>query len=482
MVKNMSSEFSESFKEKFENMIVEAMKESHIPGFSVAFVKEGQILYARGFGARNLKDNLPATPDTLYGIGSCTKSFTALAIMQLVEQEKLAVKDLVSKYLPFKLGSEENPIRIHHLLTMSSGIPSLGVAELVIGKVSESMEEKWIPMSSFQDLMLHINGAKEEIVAEPGKRYFYMNTGFTLLGEIVERISMMPYEQYIKEKILMPLEMKRSTFLEGEFEKDTDAMTAYRAQKKEGELKVIPSRHPFHKFVYPPGGLLSSVMELTNYLFANINCGAFEGTRLLDTSLMNEMHKVQFETEMFRNIYGTKTEGKAGYGYGWGIIEDFLGHKLVAHGGSTGISSAELAFVPDLKIGFVAAANVGVLPRPVLMSALAFLMGKDPEKELPYFEIKTKLDLLTGEYEFYKGIHKLSVVRKGGLLYLESKDPGMELNEPLIPETVKIENYKFYIYGLGTKMLVEFDVAESGKIDLYLERNRFHKMGPLHSK
>jgi len=87
----MSSGLPESFIEKFENMITEAMTGMHIPGLSVAMVKDGSVVYRRGFGARKLKDNLPATPDTLYGIGSCTKSFTALTVMQLVEQGKLDV-------------------------------------------------------------------------------------------------------------------------------------------------------------------------------------------------------------------------------------------------------------------------------------------------------------------------------------------------------------------------------------------------------
>jgi CubicO group peptidase (beta-lactamase class C family) len=87
----------------------------------VALVKESQVVYARGFGARNLKDNLPATPQTLYGIGSCTKSFTALAMMQLAEQGKLNVHDPVSKYLSLKIGNKDDPITIHHLLTHSSG-------------------------------------------------------------------------------------------------------------------------------------------------------------------------------------------------------------------------------------------------------------------------------------------------------------------------------------------------------------------------
>ena len=472
----MSSELPEGFKEKFEKKIAESMAKMRISGLSVAIVKDGQVIYARGFGARNLKKNLPTTPDTLYGIGSCTKSFTALAIMQLAEQGKLDVQDPVNKFLPFKLGNKEKPIRIHHLLTHSSGVPNLGVAESLISKVTGALEENWIPMSSPEDLFLHVNGAQEEIAAEPGKRLFYFNTGYTLLGEIVERVSKMPYEEYIKERVLKPLKMDRSTFLEEDFRKDPDVMTPYLTESIEGKMKITPSRHPFNKFVYAPGGLLSSVMELANYLTLNINGGVFEETRVLDKSLMEEMHKIQIETEMFANIYGIR--GKGGYGYGWGVFEDFCGHKLVIHGGNTGVSSAHLSFIPDLKIGIAAAENVGRGPTSVLLSALVTLMGKDPEKEIPFFEIEKKLNMLAGEYTSYKGIHKFSVVKKGGLLYLVSKEKGIELNEPLIPETKNLENFKFYmISGPGSTMPVEFEVDATGKIDLYVERHRIHKIG-----
>ncbi len=470
----MSSELPEDFKEKFENMIATAMAGMRIPGCSVAMVKDDQVIYARGFGARNIKENLPATPDTLYGIGSCTKSFTALAIMQLTEQGKLDVQDPVSKHLPFKIGSKENPIKVHHLLSMSSGIPNLGVAELLIYKYTGA-DEKWVPMSSMEDLFLHVNGAKEEVAAEPGKRMFYFNTGYTLLGEIVERVSKMPYEDYIREKILEPLKMSRSTFLEEDYKRDTDVMTAYLTEQKEGKAKTTPSKHPFDKFIYAPGGLLSSVNELTNYLVANINRGVFEDTRILDSSLMDELHKVQFESDYFRFAMGDY--GRMGYGYGWMVAEDFLGHKLVTHSGSTGVSSAQLMFVPDLKIGIAASANVGQGPTIVLQGALAFLMGKDPEKVIPDFEIDKKLGMLTGKYAIYKGIHEVSIVKKGALLYLESKIGGTEISYPLIPETDKIENFNFFaIVGPGKKQFVEFVVESPDKIDLYLERNRFHKL------
>jgi len=470
----MSAGLFEDFKDKFENLVASEMAKANIPGASVALLKDGQVIYARGFGAKSLKDNLPTTPQTLYGIGSCTKSFTALAIMQLSEQGKLDVREPVSKYLPFKLGSEDNPITIHHLLTHSSGIPNLGGAETTITRMNE-IYENFIPMSSFEDLMSHVNSASEEIVAKPGKRFFYLNEGYTLLGEVIEKVSKLRFEDYIKEKILKPLKMNRSTFLKEEFEKDADVMAPYFVQSKEGTVKVTPAVHPFHKFIYALGGLISSVMELTNYLTSNMNNGVFEETRILGASSLEEMHRFHIEDESLRSYYGI--HARLGYGYGWAIVEDFLGHKLVCHSGSTGMSSAHLSFVPDLKIGVAAAANAGGTPEPVLLSAIASLMGKDPMKEIPFFEIQKKLGMLEGTYESYKGILKVSIVKKGGLLYLESKEKFMEMSAPLIPETEKIEDFKFYIiYETGDKMPVEFVVSPSGKIDLYVERNRLHKL------
>jgi CubicO group peptidase (beta-lactamase class C family) len=88
-------------EEKFEGLIADAMMWDHVPGLSLAVVKDGKVVYARGFGARRFKDNTPATPNTLYGVGSCTKSFTALAIMQLTEQGKLSVHDPVKERARF---------------------------------------------------------------------------------------------------------------------------------------------------------------------------------------------------------------------------------------------------------------------------------------------------------------------------------------------------------------------------------------------
>jgi CubicO group peptidase (beta-lactamase class C family) len=463
---------SGEFVEKLEDFVAEAMLRDHVPGLSLAVVKDEKVIYARGFGARRLKDNAPATPDTLYGVGSCTKSFTALAIMQLVQQGKLNLKDSVKKHLPeFKVGKDENPITIHNLLTHSSGIPDLSGADVEILR-HLGVDEKWVPFSSFEDLILHVNGAKDEVAAEPGSRFFYLNEGYELLGMIVERVSQMRYEYYVRDKILKPLKMNRSTFLKEEFEKDQDVMTPYFAEKKDGILLATPTVHPISRLSYADGGLMSSVMELTNYLIANMNHGVLGEVKLLDSVLMQEMYKPHMQAN-WSSLFG-----KPWYGYGWHMEDDFFGHMLIGHGGSTGVSSANLSFLPDLNMGIVYACNVGggeVVPL-VPSVVLALLMGKDPFKEIPVFEIEKKMTMLVGEYAGYKGIVKISVVRRGGLLFIESKEKLAEQSLALIPESNKLESLKFYVPMTGARMAAEFIVEASGKVDLYIERNRFHKI------
>jgi CubicO group peptidase (beta-lactamase class C family) len=339
--------------EKLERLIPDAMMQDHVPGLSLAVVKDGKVVYARGFGARNLKASLRATPDTLYGVGSCSKSFTALAVMQLQEQEKLSVNDPVNKYVPeFKIGKEESPVTVHHLLSHSSGIPNLGSAGVEINRFLGA-DEKWVPLTSYDDVMAFVNGAKDEVAAEPGKRYFYLNEGYTLLGLIIEKVSNMHYEDCIKERILKPLRMSRSGFPSEKLEKDADVATPYLVQRKEDTFVATPSVFPLDRFAYPAGGLVSSVMELANYLIAYMNDGVFEGTKVLGSALLKEMYKPHIDT-------GQSTFfGKRWYGYGWSTDEDFFGHRCVRHSGSTAVSNADMRFVPDLSFGVAVASNNG---------------------------------------------------------------------------------------------------------------------------
>ncbi len=448
------------------------MLRDHVPGLSLAVVKDGKVVYARGFGARNLKASLPATPETLYGIGSCTKSFTALAVMQLQEQGKLNVNDPVRRYLPeFKVGREESPITIHHLLSHSSGIPDLGSADVEVNRFLEG-DEKWVPLTSFDDMMTFVNGGKDMVAAEPGSKFFYLNEGYALLGRIVEKIGGMRYEDYVRERILKPLRMRRSGFPSKDLEKDSDIATSYLVQRKANAFVGTPSASPLGSVAYPAGGLVSSVVELAHYLTAYTSDGVFEGTRILSSSSLKEMCKPHIDTG-----YSTFF-GKRWYGYGWRIDDNLFGHECIGHSGSVVASGADLRFVPDMNIGVAVASNNGMADSVYMIApvVLALLMGKDPTKEIPTFEIERKMSMLTGEYESYKGIAKVSVVRKGGILFVESKEKLSEQSLALIPESDRLETLKFYTLAGGIRMPAEFAVDSSGKIDLYTERNRFHKI------
>ena len=168
---------------KLEKFIFEKMANTKMPGLSIAVLADNEIVYSRGFGFRDVENGLPATPHTIYGIGSVTKSFTALSIMQLSEKGLLDVEDNIEKYVPIKLKPYGEPIRIKHLLTHSSGIPALAYAEAFIrGALGD--DAPWIPIANYEDMFVFLSDAEEWVETKPGEKFFYLNEGYVLLGYI----------------------------------------------------------------------------------------------------------------------------------------------------------------------------------------------------------------------------------------------------------------------------------------------------------
>ena len=235
-----------------EAYVFEKMRKTHLPGLSIAAVKDGEVVYARGFGFRDVESGAAMTPQTRVGIGSVTKSFTALAIMMLVEEGKISLDDPVDKFVPMMLRPLGEPVRIWHLLTHSSGIPALAYAEAFIRHVIGE-EATWLPIASVDDLKAFMSDAEGWAVAKPGERFFYLNEGYLLLGRIIEVASGESYEAFVKERILEPLGMSRTTFRREDVASDPDWATPYVIDR---EGKRIPSRFPFG--ISADGGLIST--------------------------------------------------------------------------------------------------------------------------------------------------------------------------------------------------------------------------------
>lgn len=453
---------------RFERFVQEKMSKTRLPGLSVALVAGGKVVYARGFGFRDVESGLPATPDTLYCVGSVTKSFTALAVMQLAERGLLSLDDPVERYAPLRLSPFGEPVRIRHLLTHTSGVPALGYAEALIRSVIGD-DSAWMPIASYEDMFSFLSGAEEWAEARPGERFFYLNEGYVLLGYVIEKLSGERYEDYVKHHILEPLGMRRSCFGRRDFEERQDRAVPY-VLTRDGER--VRSTYPFG--IAADGGLISSVTELANYIRMYLGRGELDGFRLVSPETVEEMERPRVPVPF-------ELVGGEAYGYGWIITPDFLGHKLVWHSGSVLTSTAFVGYVPDAGLGVAVLANASGYPLShVGTYALALALGRDPEEELPFIKFDAILDRLEGRYETYRGTMRVDVVRRGDMLFFEWKGRYTEYVVPFVPEVVEREEARFYTIRAGRKVEALFRVREE-EVELLYERYKLKKTGPLPS-
>ncbi|GAB6944183.1 serine hydrolase [Vulcanisaeta sp. JCM 14467] len=446
--------------EDIEEFILSKIRESRLPGLSIGIIKDGELIYARGFGFRDIERGLPATPRTIYGIGSITKSFTALAILKLVEDGRLSLDDPVDRYVQVRL-NPRGSVTIHHLLTHSSGLPALGYAEAYINGVL-GLDSNWLPLSTPEDVLTFMRDAADWAVARPGERFFYLNEGYVILGLIIRRVSGMPYKDFVRERILKPLGMDRTYFKADEVLKDPEVATPYIIDRKG---RIIRSRFPFG--ITSDGGLLSNVIDMSKYVTMLINRGEYNGTKILSKELLETAEKGYIDVP-WRII------GDEKYGYGLIISQNFYGRKLIEHSGNVGVYTADMAYVPSDRIGVVIMANAeGYSLSKMGIYVLGRLLGHDPY-ELPAFKLENINKRLEGTYETYGGTVKVSIQRQGDFLIMKSTTKYTEEVTILVPEELGRDYARFYTLMNGAKVPAEF-LIEKGRVVLIYERFKFIK-------
>jgi CubicO group peptidase (beta-lactamase class C family) len=447
---------------RLESFILSKMSSTRIPGLSIAVVKGGEVVYARGFGFRDVERGLAATPRTVYGIGSVTKSFTAIAVLKLVEEGRLSLDDEVSKYVPLRLEARGRPIRIHHLLTHSSGIPALAYAEAFI-RSQLGLDGTWLPVAKAEDVISFMSDYAEWVHAEPGTRYFYLNEGYVLLGYVVSKVSGMRYEDFVRKYILRPLGMSRTYFEEAEVSADPDVATPYIVDR---EGRYVRSRFPYG--ITADGGLLSNCEDMARYVSMLIGRGELGGVRILGREYVEAMERkyIDIPSGMF---------GDDGYGYGLTVTERFLGRKLVRHSGSVLVYTAFMGYLPDDGVGVVVLANSSGYPLSLIgMYALALALGRDPYEAVPYLKYEEVLEKLQGTYETYKGTYRLQVRRMGDFLAVEYRDRYREVVTPLAPVEVREDYARFYTLSAGGRVEAEFFI-DGGRVVMVYERYKLVK-------
>ena len=447
--------------DRFDGIAFSKLSDTKLPSIAVSIIEDGEVVHTRGFGYKDVSAALPATEHTLYGVGSITKSFVALAIAKLVEAGKMDFHDPVTKFLPLKPRAFQG-VEIHHLLSHTSGIPGLGSLEVLLFSAFGEYHH-WLPISSLGDMQSFVDDVDDWAEAKPGEKLFYLNEGFVLLGEVIAKVSGRPWFDFVREEILKPLRMNRTFLEKADIGNDADVATPYLIRG----AKVTPIPVPYGSG--GAGGIVSNAMDLSNYVKMYINEGEFEGLRVVGKDTLSKM-----ETPYGK--WPAEYYGGDSYGYGLQIIPSFHGHKVVGHGGSVDCYTANMNYIRDLKSGVVLLANgTGYSMGRLSMIAQSLLAGADPG-DLRAVRLEALLKKLEGQYKAYRDTIFAEVRVNGSFLMLSGEDIGK--NIVLVPEEQEDDMARFYTIDGGAKMDVTFKFNKHG-VELFYERYRYRRAGPL---
>ena len=307
--------------DRVDNYIQNEMELHRIPGVALTIVQNGQAIKTAAYGMANLELSAPVKPETVFEIGSVTKQFTAAGILLLAQDGKLSVDDKISRHLQHTPRAWRN-VTIRHLLTHTSGIKS------------------YTGLDGFQ-LTRHLTQAqfiraigRHPLEFPPGTSWKYSNTGFSLLGYIIENVSGQNYWDFMSQRIFQPLGMNATT------NRLPSLIIPNRASGYEQTNHVHVNRDYDLTEVFSAGAIASTVGDLAKWN------AALDGDKLL-----NAASKEQMWTEAkLKNGKPTK------YGFGW-FLDTVEGHKNIGHGGSTSGFSATIQRFPDDRLAVIVLTN-----------------------------------------------------------------------------------------------------------------------------
>ncbi|QIL42587.1 beta-lactamase family protein [Pedobacter sp. HDW13] len=331
---------AQKLNNQIDSLISAAISDQQGPGGVFMVARKGQVLYQKAFGKANLELDVNLTTESVFQLGSMTKQFTAVAVMLLVQQGKLKVTDPVRRYIPDYPGGDK--ITIHHLLTHTSGIKDFTKMKALAGIALKEMTPKMV-VDFFKD---------EPVDFAPGERFEYNNSGYVLLGYLIELVSGEPYATFIQQHIFNQLGMAHSYYAS---DRQVIYNRAYGYQKKESgyvNKTAVNFSVPFAS-----GALMSTLADLLKWQ------NALNQNKLLNAVV----------TQQAFSSYKLNNGEVFNYGYGW-HIKEIGGLPARAHGGSIFGFKSMGVYVPGEDIYVVGLTNCDCNSPTVLTENIAKLV------------------------------------------------------------------------------------------------------------
>ena len=324
--REMTASDVESF---LDGLVPLQIKEDDIAGVTISIVKDGKVLFAKGYGYADVEKKKPVSAqETLFRPGSVSKLFTWTAVMQLFEQGKLDLDRDVNEYLDYKIPDAfGKPITLKHILTHTPGF-------------EEQIKDLFLTDSTKPDLGQYLKTHIPGRIYPPGTVPAYSNYATAVAGYIVERVSGRPFDEYVAENILKPLNMTRSTF--------TQPLPADLAPLMSNGYRLGSDAPGTFETVnaFPAGSLTSSATDMAQFMMAHLAEGQLGNARILKPETTRLMHSRLFALDDAANAmcYGFYEESRNG-------------HRIIGHGGDTIYFHSDLHLVLDQKLGFFVSYN-----------------------------------------------------------------------------------------------------------------------------
>lgn len=400
MVLALGQELDDEVVDRLRAAIEYEVEAKDLPAFSLSLVDGDRVVWAGGFGVQDAFNPTAATAETVYRVGSVSKLFTDIAVMQLVEQDKLDLDAPVQDYLPdFRPDNPfESSITLRQLMSHQSGL----VREPPVGHYFDPDEP------SLQATVASLN--KTSLVYRPESRTKYSNAAVAVVGSVLERVAGMSHPEYVRKHLLDPLDMQHSDFVLGETVESqlaTGWMRTYDGRRFEAPRFLLGTG--------PAGNMYSSVLDLSKFLSCMFREGKGENGRLLApetlAAMMTPVHDAQGNPQRF------------GLGFSLSEIDD---HAAFGHGGAVYGFSTQLIGIPEQKLGVAAVVALdganGVV-RKLAEYALRLQMAARDGKPLPDYPRTVAIDPerakeLTGIYRQVAGDGMAFITQLDGHVYL----------------------------------------------------------------